>query len=551
MTVSANIPVLPAEMAPPALPVTPGNPEAAGDGGATAHDDFEGLMEQVASGENGRPAVPAATSAIEDAGAPCDEDADGVAKEEDDSSAEEKNAPMMPGLWMPGAVADDSGSHGLDTLVAGSGDAGGDDGPQEGEADSLKMTPGPEGRDARARLLPDAGAPAIASDSVIPRGETFVHRISRRMTNADAGGMTELPPQPAAGTPPLRQATGGADAGTIPPDHAEIPDGSEIPADPKMPAQAERFPAAQAGIRADGVAVPDAGMARQPAPLMPAGVAKPETNLVSDIQIHNEEDGVWQDEPDSGEAEPSATVAVTPDRAAYFAGRNFGLLRGAGGRADAAENNTPEPVDNKHLGGNGKQVGIESAKSAVHMSADSATASVPLPGPAVSGVQGGNVSSGVEAVRLVEKVIEAADGLAGTHQGKVTVEVDLEHAGPVSVEVSLRDGQLHAVFRSDSQTMRESLALAWRQHGARAADSALPWAEPQIVPSRPSGNGNMDTGGFQEQAGFHSGEERQPRPGGTPHAPDEPGPFSRKRKESSPEITTGERTRTRLLATTA
>ncbi len=543
MTVSSNpMTIPPAGVAPTPLPGPVGNPEAAGDDAAST-GDFAELMEQTVSGEAGRAALSPAPFAVEGSKAPSDDGVDNVVAEEDDdmpaaeeAADEEDTDAEAPGWWMPASVGADIRNYKLDTN--GDGETGAD--PRTKETPASETPPGVE--DGASRAAPAARGEAADGNPTAARDGSSARLSSPGETNAGTGQPTPPASLPATGTPQPRQEVDTKDAG------ADLPDRTGDQADPEPLARTATGHALRTDVRADGVAMPDAAVAHEPRPADAAG-----TGGRIRIEYSNTEGEGWdcQAEADGEENGPPVVVPAAPDRAAYFAGRNSGLLRDARGRARADENNSTEVIDRKIITEVTGRVGIEPAKSVAHMPADFATAPAPTSGPVVSGANGGGVSHGVEAASLVEKVIEAAGGLAGTRQGRVTVEVDLEQAGPVSVEVSLRDGRLHAVFRSDSQTMRESLALAWRQHGARPAEAGLSWAEPQIIPSRPSSNENPDTGGFQEQAGFQSGGERQPRPGGPPQAPGKTDRLPHGKNASSPAETPGGRMKPRLLSAIA
>ena len=86
------------------------------------------------------------------------------------------------------------------------------------------------------------------------------------------------------------------------------------------------------------------------------------------------------------------------------------------------------------------------------------------------------------AVRMVEKVSEVADHLATHPAEQVTVRIDLDATHRVDVHVSMRGGQVHADFRSDSPDMRAALASAWNEFSQKRDGSERQWAAPVFAP---------------------------------------------------------------------
>ncbi len=86
------------------------------------------------------------------------------------------------------------------------------------------------------------------------------------------------------------------------------------------------------------------------------------------------------------------------------------------------------------------------------------------------------------AVRMVEKVSEVADHLASHPAEQVTVRIDLDATHRVDVHVSMRGGQVHADFRSDSPNMRAALASAWNEFSQKRDGSDRQWAAPVFSP---------------------------------------------------------------------
>ncbi len=82
------------------------------------------------------------------------------------------------------------------------------------------------------------------------------------------------------------------------------------------------------------------------------------------------------------------------------------------------------------------------------------------------------------AVRLVERVAEVAELVRDTPTERVTLKIDLDEAHRVEVRVSMREGRVHAEFRSDSAEVRTALSSAWETFTARPEANSRVWAEP-------------------------------------------------------------------------
>jgi hypothetical protein len=79
---------------------------------------------------------------------------------------------------------------------------------------------------------------------------------------------------------------------------------------------------------------------------------------------------------------------------------------------------------------------------------------------------------------MVEKVSEVAEHLASNPAEQVTVRIDLDATHRVDVHVSMRGGQVHADFRSDSADMRAALASAWNEFSQQREGTDRQWAAP-------------------------------------------------------------------------
>lgn len=84
----------------------------------------------------------------------------------------------------------------------------------------------------------------------------------------------------------------------------------------------------------------------------------------------------------------------------------------------------------------------------------------------------------------LERVIQATDTSRAAERGAVNLRLDFGPAGPLSVHITLREGRVHTLFRSDSPEVRDSLAHAWNHFVQSGENAALPLAEPVMLPLR-------------------------------------------------------------------
>jgi hypothetical protein len=84
----------------------------------------------------------------------------------------------------------------------------------------------------------------------------------------------------------------------------------------------------------------------------------------------------------------------------------------------------------------------------------------------------------VSAVRLVERVAEVAAHLAARPNEPVSLSIQLDDTHHVDVRVSMRAGQIHTAFRSDSPEVRQALATAWEGFVKSRDAIEQSWAEP-------------------------------------------------------------------------
>jgi hypothetical protein len=133
------------------------------------------------------------------------------------------------------------------------------------------------------------------------------------------------------------------------------------------------------------------------------------------------------------------------------------------------------------------------------------------------------------AVRMVEKVSEVAEHLASNPAEQVTVRIDLDATHRVDVHVSMRGGQVHADFRSDSADMRAALASAWNEFSQKREGTDRQWAAPVFSPMGAPAAGSSFTPAAQSSEAslsFSQGQdsanrqaaEREAQPQGLPKA---------------------------------
>lgn len=184
------------------------------------------------------------------------------------------------------------------------------------------------------------------------------------------------------------------------------------------------------------------------------------------------------------------------------------------------DNNNKQLLDKECEAEVDGRVGIDVAREGETMrfaAPSSPVAFDPRPAASAAVVEGAPAPESA-ALRMIERVAEAADQVKAGAAGRVTVRIDLDDTKPVEVTVALREGRVHADFRCDSPELRTALASAWETftRGREAADHR--WAEPVFAtasgrveassPSagaeeRSSGSGSFgeDRGGRREASG--------------------------------------------------
>jgi hypothetical protein len=116
----------------------------------------------------------------------------------------------------------------------------------------------------------------------------------------------------------------------------------------------------------------------------------------------------------------------------------------------------------------------------------------------------------------VEAAMSAADRLAGSEQRSVNLQFSVGNAD-LSVRVELRDGTMHATFRTDSAELRSALAHEWQSVNSNPGDRSVRLAEPVFTSSNPSHLASSGENASQQRPG-------QDRSGSSARAPGQFGP---------------------------
>lgn len=202
-----------------------------------------------------------------------------------------------------------------------------------------------------------------------------------------------------------------------------------------------------------------------------------------------------------------------PSAPAQFAGNALPADGRTGVVASGEAEKTTQVTSVKELVGTRTNLGIESAEAPPHMPAEtSATPLMPAGLPPVAAPVAVEANHASSALQAVEKVLDAVETTAQAGGSSVQLRLELGDAGPLTVQVSLREGQVHAVFRSDSAEMRELLAAAWSQQApGRDAPGAHAMADPDFRPLREVTPVSATTGegSLHSHADAHSGGRQQ------------------------------------------
>ncbi len=115
------------------------------------------------------------------------------------------------------------------------------------------------------------------------------------------------------------------------------------------------------------------------------------------------------------------------------------------------------------------------------------------------------------ATRAVEQVLRTADLMRSAERPGLNLRLDFGESGPLNVQITLRDGCVHALFRSDSPEIRDTIAQAWTAYAQRGEIGGLPLAEPVLLPLRAPANAVAETSRFAGSSGEQSPEGRSER----------------------------------------
>lgn len=175
-------------------------------------------------------------------------------------------------------------------------------------------------------------------------------------------------------------------------------------------------------------------------------------------------------------------IAATPVSAAPAQISSSASPRFAGEGNDPGSKNKKrsQDADSKVDASTSSSAGTARAYEQASMSSSSATfvapAAVARPSEATS------APAPAAAVRLVERVAEVAENLSANPSEPMSLSIQLDDTHRVDVRVTMRDGQVHAAFRSDSPEVRAALSSAWEGF-VRSRDGAEQrWAEPVFAP---------------------------------------------------------------------
>jgi len=109
------------------------------------------------------------------------------------------------------------------------------------------------------------------------------------------------------------------------------------------------------------------------------------------------------------------------------------------------------------------------------------------------------------AHQVVEAAMSAADRLASSEQKAVNLQFSVGNTD-LSVRVELRDGALHATFRTDSTELRSALAHEWQSVSSSTAERPVRLADPVFTSANSSSLASSGENASQQRAG-------QDRPG--------------------------------------
>ncbi len=104
------------------------------------------------------------------------------------------------------------------------------------------------------------------------------------------------------------------------------------------------------------------------------------------------------------------------------------------------------------------------------------------------------------AHQVVEAAMSAADRLASGEQKSVNLQFSVGNAD-LSVRVELRDGALHATFRTDSTELRSALAHEWQSVSSSSTERSVRLADPVFTSANSSSLASSGENASQQRTG--------------------------------------------------
>ena len=223
-----------------------------------------------------------------------------------------------------------------------------------------------------------------------------------------------------------------------------------------------------------------------------------------------------------------ATVETAPavkpaGRAKFSAPARGEKIASSEVKADAATNFATRPADKKVLIANGKDVtgpnqslGTDAAKTAFTMSnpapAERQTGAIQAPAltsaataqldrftreaPAPAATS----DTASVAHQAVEAAITAADRQVTGEPRAVNLQFSVGNAD-LNVRVEMRDGALHATFRTDSADLRDALAHEWQSVNSSQVERPFRLADPVFAPANPAALASAGDNAPQQRQG--------------------------------------------------
>lgn len=174
---------------------------------------------------------------------------------------------------------------------------------------------------------------------------------------------------------------------------------------------------------------------------------------------------------------PNSPASAAPSaNPAQIATSGYGRPSGDGESNSSENKNRFQSYDNKYDTGSPINGGTGRAYEQSAMSSITSTLA-----PTVAVARPAEVmtaASAVDAVRLIERVAEAAANLSARPSEPVSLSIQLDDTHRVEVRVALHEGKVHASFRSDSPEVRAALSAAWHDFVRSPERAGQSWAEP-------------------------------------------------------------------------